>query len=45
MGMTVDAALVSLGEPEPPLQVQVVVGEVAAVLMATPIRRFLPLSS
>jgi hypothetical protein len=30
MGMTVDAALVSLGEPEPPLQVQVVVGEVAA---------------
>ena len=30
MGMTVDAALVSLGEPEPPLEVQVVAGEVAA---------------
>src|SRR5580698_4840034 len=30
MGMAVDAALVSLGEPEPPLEVQVVVGEVAA---------------
>src|SRR5580704_4133414 len=30
MGMAVDAALVSLGEPEPPLEVQVVAGEVAA---------------
>src|SRR5580700_6304195 len=30
MGMAVDAALVSLGEPEPSLEVQVVAGEVAA---------------
>ena len=30
VGMAVDAALVCLGEPEPALEVQVVVGEVAA---------------